>query len=423
MNNTFIDADSHNTMTTRPLIILCETPDPARARQLQDLLQSSVAASGGTPRIARDIGELEREAAEDIASRVAVIQPAPQIALVTELRNGAAPDRAIRDWCNRNEAILAFFRRNRYRTILIEESAVLAEPETALSELGLILPPDAVPDHDNAAPVPDPVEQLLGDELLRRDAAASTLAGEIEASTTVSDQSRTRADRADLEAANRTYADAVRATTALQAAENRATALKRQLAEGKTEQDAILAQLLQTQEMVAKARTEKEQLEDRLTQMRQGLESSERQIGDLQADRERLQRENAEQTEQGEKAQKHLKALRKELDGSQDKVNELQAERDRLRRENSTQAAELEDRDAKISDQMRALREGKDKTDKLEAEMAHRRKEIKARFDEIATLTSQLQDREAEIMRILASKSIRITAPLRRLRAAFGRTR
>lgn len=420
MNNTFIDADSHNTMTTRPLIILCETPDPARARQLQDLLQSSVAASGGTPRIARDIGELEREAAEDIASRVAVIQPAPQIALATELRNGAAPDRAIRDWCNRNEAILAFFRRNRYRTILIEESAVLAEPETALSELGLTLPPDALPDHDDAAPVPDPVEQLLGDELLRRDAAASTLAGEIEASTTVSDQSRTRAD---LEAANRTYADAVRATTALQAAENRATALERQLAEGKTEQDAILAQLLQTQEMVAKARTEKEQLEDRLTQMRQGLESSERQIGDLQADRERLQRENAEQTEQGEKALKHLKALRKELDGSQDQVNELQAERDRLRRENSTQAGELEDRDAKINDQMRALREGKEKTDKLEAEMAHRRKEIKARFDEIATLTSQLQDREAEIMRILASKSIRITAPLRRLRAAFGRTR
>ena len=381
---------------------------------------------------------------------VLILHTAPAEALALALEAGVPAEQALIDWQRRADALLAFFRKNRRRTVIAEDSGFFANPQQALRRMGLAVGDDARMESPDAIPVPDGLTRILGAELLRRDAGATAVAGELEASAALADLDRSPAD---IQAAHARYVEAVDACARLTGAQTdamaRIAALEKGVAEGRQEQDAVLQQLFDNQSQLHGERQARDRgLEDQnrlaaeLTEARSTFADLRAELTEKQQSEEKLREDNRllearmHQLRQGlESADAQFKteqSRRAEAERGRDaaatRLTTIEAERAALLKSRRTLETELEDRfselgaltgqlverDANIATRFAEL-------GTLTAALIARDQNLAEQADEIAHLRQRLAEREAKLQRIFASSTYRMTAPLRWLYRLFNR--
>lgn len=190
---------------------------------------------------------------------------APFEALACALDNGQEISVALDAWMQRTEAVMAFFRQNRGRTRLVQDTAFLKAPEKWIGREVKV-----TSDRTDAETlsVSGSVSLLLGSEALRRNISATKLAEELEASAAFTEHDT---PDLDLELVRQEQTDTA----------GRLQALTSELTHLKEEQEAVLRELTRVQEKAASAldaTLTADRLENQLHQMRQGLESTEAQL-------------------------------------------------------------------------------------------------------------------------------------------------
>lgn len=327
---------------------------------------------------------------------------APTQSLTRALAAGTAPAEALAAWRTETDAILRLARTARRRVHLADLAAALARPEALWTALGL---PGRAPEAAAPAPGAEPILTLTAQRLLLGEAATRARVAELQAAcldlgdpagatpdpapgaaaltawrSQQAEAEVLRAQSAALQgelaglAAARTAADRERA--ALDIALEAARAEAAEAAEaGAAQIDLLGAQIaaMQTElETIARAR---QQMEARLEQMGQGLDSHQRRIDDLE----------------GEVARRTARLAEK--DGA------LAAAARRLAELETATGARDRDRQTEAKRLRTALTGAQAETTRAETALAGAR---------------------AELARVMTSRSYRMTAPLRRLRALFG---
>lgn len=367
---------------------------------------------------ADDAEALQRLADERGTDRILMLVQSPVQALARAMERGEAPSDTLHDWLEGAQIVRTVLRRHRRRSIVADAARFSEDPAEVLAALGL---PDSAAGTDRATPAEpaDPVLELIAAEVLREVPGIRALVGELDASASVTGPD---VDPADVDVILNRYRATLDRTRKLQA---ELTQVRRQAEESRSEQDAVLRQLLQAQETAEERRQANERLTGQLHQLRAGLDSSEKRLDELQTERD----SKTEQLKTIETALEEKSARLKAVEAERDeKVAALEMLQERHDRESRAQAEALESTQAALVEKARALEEGA-------AEAARLKADLEARFSEIGGLTQRLEkvqtalterDTElagvkAEIAGIKASRSYRWTSPLRWLRAAMKR--
>lgn len=316
--------------------------------------------------------------------RLLLLHLTPAAALARRLAAGQGPEAALSAWEEDLRALLALHRAARRQVRLAELSAALADPGGLAAALGLEPPAEPVSEPEKG----DPVLTLLAQRLILGHAPARALAAELEAaSADLSGGTGLAAD--DPDAAWRAHAGLLEAGTeaGLLRAQTRAQqeelAVRARAADRagqevellKAQNGAMMAEL----EALAKGR---QQAEARLAQQAQGLDSFAAQVAALEVERE---------------------AQRARLAGKEQSLLEA--------------GQMLEERDTRLQGLVEELAA-------LRSESANARTGAVAREAalgaDLAAERQRVAALQAEIERITASRSFRLTAPLRRMRALIG---
>ncbi len=335
-------------------------------------------------RVLTDRAEAEAQLEAAPEARLLVLHQGPLSALSQAMKQGIPPSVALAQWGAIAQEILDLIRRHRHQVLVLEANAVSRHADAVCELLGL---PDGVLDAtEDAQPHEEAVLNLLAAQTLLTDLTAQGLADELEASTTDlsrgSDPVWVDADALfhDYRAAqdaDRGTADALREElqkqevhaaklqkqidahlVAQRAAEDRATAQEKALKETESKNVLLLEQVSVMQHEMEHLLTQREQLQQRLDQLNHGMDSYVAQTTEL---REKLATKDLVLTEKN----REISALARN-------IHTL-----------TTQAAEL-----------RGWLDG---------------------------TRARLHEKQDHIDAIMRSKSYRLTAPLRRIRAATKR--
>lgn len=412
------------------------------------------------------------------ARAVALYETAAEALEADELSGGRDGDgdlaRVLDGWAADMQELLTLQGRNRRRMLLIEARAVLFYPEVFATRLGL---PATAAAALAALPrqEPDPVVQALLEASLQGDAGLRRVSAMVRAVTLdLSNKGprpglgldgavahyralRLRSDAADTELEQRRQDETALRAELEQAQQAIATLeplraeldhQKAQTAETVQERDRLQGWLQNIQsdlEQQYQRRQEAEAEVDRRRQaetaLRAELEQARKTIATLEPLRAELDRQKAQTTETArdrdglrerlqavqsklEEAQQTITALeplRAELDRLKGQAAETTRDRDGLRSRFQNIQSDLEQQYQGRQTAETELVEARDRLARLEAEAAEKAKQITELTQSRDTLSTRLGEAEFWIQGIKASKSYRIMAPARRLRAAFKR--
>lgn len=417
---------------SEPVMLYIDAACPTRAGLLHDIVIRCLAPQAAAPQLVRTSAELDTRkpasagnsagngAEPGAEGRALILNAAPAVALAVALGQGQPADQAVSDWRIRTEALLAFFRRNRCRAVIAEDTAFLADPLGTLARAGLEVA-DRIPDALPALPAPpDAVLQLMGAELLRRDPLATALAGELAASAAIALPGQ---PPADLDTARRLYAGALEETARLSGAQAdsraRIAALEAELAErARAERESPEAALSTACSTETGLRNDIARLQAQILQLRQGLDSTTAQLQDEKSGHARVARENRDlQTRVGD--------LSAQLDTRQRAFERAQAEIASLQAALELQATELE----VFTDTLAALQEQRQTDRHMHAEalesarraLDDKADRLAARDAEIEMLTAALAARQAEQRAERASHAEALEGARRALDDSTGR--
>ena len=298
--------------------------------------------------------------------RLLILHLAPVAALARAMAAGSAPAAAAGDWARDTAALLRLHRAARRQVRLAELSAARANPGAFAALAGVEPPETPLPEPE----VEDPVLCLLAQRLILGDARLAALAAELEAAS------------ADLTEGQGLAGDDPAAAWRAHGARTPDPAGAQAAARARGEADLLKAQNRAMMEELESLARRRQQLEERLAQTGQGLESFKAQVAELNT---------------------AMAALRERM-----------AQKEQALHEAGAQVVEAEARLATLKGDLdRARNDAGARIGALEAEAQTRAEALAAAEAEAAGL-------RAEIERIVSSRSFRLTAPLRRMRALIG---
>lgn len=344
----------------------------------------------GNPDADPEMGPDTRPETPDIL----LLCPPPAEVLCRAMADNIAPSVALQDWQAQTQAILRLNRQNRRKVRLVDTTMIARHPKAflqlfelpervdviaSLSASGSASvsggPSGAQEEPANGAADGDQVILLLAQRTLLGDMRARTLMGELEAAC-VDLSDGTPETVGDPDAAFRAWQN---------------------IRQARLEADLLQAQQRAMHEEMEILYNSNQRLEQRLDQLGQGLESYQAQVQDLHAE------------------QAGIKAR--------------MADKDRAIRAAGDMIRDLETRAAQLDDQLHRVRDGARDSDAakqrhieaLEETGAQKQQQIAA-LEETGTQKQQhVEALEGEIHRITTSRSFRLTAPLRGMRALVAR--
>ncbi|KAA8610028.1 coiled-coil domain-containing protein [Salipiger aestuarii] len=362
--------------------------------------------------LARHSGAASLNGLDDLAAALAEHPEVPALVLYdgpiqTLARPGIEPAEALSAWTEQGTALLALQARNRRRVRLADTRSLRLYPDVFVARMGL---PAECTDAIAALPRPelDPVLKSLAQVALQQAPEARRLAASLQAaSLDLSNSAPEPSD--DLDAAFARYREL---QTHLD--EIRADAERQRLNE---------AQLTKA---AADLRQSRQALENELARIKAELARD-------RATQEALRKEGGAAIARAKALQDRIDSLSDEAKRKDDELGRLRqantevtAERDTLRSQSKTLRSDLEAQYHGHHAARAALTEAKEHTGLLESEVVVKQAEIEALRAAQDDLQQRLRDTEDRLRGaehwlegIMASKSYRVMAPLRRLRAAF----
>lgn len=295
---------------------------------------------------------------------------APSEYICRALGQGEDTTAALESWQAKVRPVLTLKRRKRDQTHLVDIEALCRDPLTFLRHFGL-------PEKDGvisvlsalADPAPDPILQILAQQSLHADIVCRALASEFDA-VAVNLQADDPQDRAALDVLAQAY---------------------RQRQDEQTELNLLRSQQQSMYQQMETLYAEKIQAEQRLVQVNNGLESSQAQIKALQDERQRFRNQIGSRDNDIEGLRNRMAIKEKVLQKTGRMLRDLEQTKVALEQDNA------------------ALQHV---TETLRGNIASFEQNQKEQAERIGTL-------EAEMHRILNSRSYRLMAPLRHLRTTL----
>lgn len=322
-------------------------------------------------------------------TRVLILHCRPELAIANAMQLGTGPEAALQQWQDTTAAILAFFRRNRRRTTLIEVSSALRHPEKLAEHLGphLEQPLQAPEDTFPATETPSLLMQALAAQMVAQAPELAALMSEAEASTLPLDEQTWQPVPVDI--------------AALQQQQQ---ANEQSLAETREENELLLLQLHQVQEELESTFLKAEADGERLKQIN-GEHT--RLQAELKAEKARSadqQKTLAAAQKDADAKGKALTAARQEADASKKalaaaqaqakkQTDELNKALDAARQETATWQKKLPAAEAKIKQQLADLTKARDAA---AAETQAARQELKALQEQHTRSEQKLADTTEE---------------------------
>lgn len=396
----------------------------------------------------------------------------PELAAAYAIDAGETPAEAAEAWRVAAEQLLNFYKRNRGTSVVMDVSSCLLEPETcaaALTQyLGLAaegqIPEFALPEK------PNPVNQLLANQLIAQSDELSSLLAELEActlplgdSTFVSpsihiaelyeELREAQPDRAQeqLEEGARLLETQQRLETELEQSRRDHAKTKKVLAETREENELVLNQLFQVQEELERYHNDGKKTDQALKETEQALKTAEqalkekdavisaankrvreltnaKQTAQQQAEKEqaeaydrlaeahgRLKEDQNKILAERDKAQKVLEETREENDLILNQLFRVQEELERYYLDGKSKDSKLQEKDAALSAANKKIAKLNKDNKTLTGERNSLRKKAAERKRKIATLTAENTGLKARLLELQTSTSWRVTKPLRLL--------
>lgn len=337
----------------------------------------------------------------DEAAVLCQFYTSPERALCHAIAQNAELEVAIEAWRDDARETLALHRQNRRRSLLFEAMHLCQYADTGLARLGFasgsVILRAALADLSTSAPLPE----LIARAHLEARSDALGLREELDASAQLLSNDATLLPPLSLDAALRDYRAQTRqlaeAEHARDAAREEARTTSQILEALKAEAAEMERTLRAREEELEKARAECARLGVEVSDGEASLLALEAQLVHMRADRDQLGADIAE----------HEARLR-ERDAQ---LEQAQAERNRLGTELAEREAALRAREEDLDQARKGHEVDLGKRDEQIAELGRKSQQ---HLDQIEALNT-------EIARIMESRSMRITAPFRRLRALFTR--
>ncbi|MDQ2078318.1 hypothetical protein [Marinimicrobium sp. ABcell2] len=267
----------------------------------------------------------------------------PEIAIAHAMEQGESPTEAVEEWRTAEEHLVAFYKRNRANTVVIEVTTALQEPrecfEAIRDQLGLnadgelpkLTPPTK----------PQPLNQLLANQLIRQSCELSHLLAEAEACTLPLTDEVVSSPTVEIQELYQQLRNDARdkldaEVTALKAEQ---LELKTALEEAKDEAELNLLQLSKAQEQLNQQAKEIAQYKEQMAQLQQERNELQQEVTTLKNEQTELKKSLEEAKEEGEltlhqlfQVQEHLekhylenKDLQKAIEEKDSKLTWLRA--------------------------------------------------------------------------------------------------
>ncbi len=330
----------------------------------------------------------------DGAAITCQIYTSPERFLSRAVRDGGDLKAALGTWADEARKMLALHRQNRGRSLLFEALHLCRYSDTGLARLGFSSGSVILSATLEEEPQGSPLQWLIAQAYLQSRPDVVDLREELDAS-------------AQLLSNDASLVPPLSAELALQ--DYRAQALR--LAEAQHERDSAKSQTQASLESLKVLRAETASQEA-------SLEARAAEIEALRAERYSLSVRLAEQDESLQARAEEIEALRTER-GS---LNARLAEQDASLQARAAEITSLRTDLAGLNAALGAVQKDINRVSK-ERDLGFKKRDgrIAELNEALKTGKGQVQALEGEIQRIMNSRSIRITAPLRRLWALFGR--
>lgn len=323
---------------------------------------------------------------------VLLLHLAPALALGRAMANDLPPQAALRAWREETRTLLALNRRDRRRTRLLDISEALAHPAAFRSHFNLAQ--GSGPEMALRNQQDDPFLLTLAQRLLLGDAEARVLAAELEA-VSISLTGKPPVAPVDADAVYRDY-------RALRETEAEAGTLRRRTTELDTAKRNAEEQLQAERAEKAELQASRDDLQARIAEMDAARAALEDRAGKAEAGKAELDRRIGLLGAQAKTAQEEIETLAHRGQTLEKDAAQLPVLRRRLAdREQSLQATDTLFR-------------------KLRAEQEVLAEELARTRNQLGESREKAEGLETELHRIFASRSFRLTGPLRRLRAALS---
>jgi len=363
--------------------------DPEEARPVLEALAEGYAIDNRP-----DLPEPGESAAGGGARDILLLYLTPAQALCRTMLSEASTATALRMWMAQTEAILNLSRRNRRQVKVLDIAAALEHPVAFRGRFDL--PDGAGPMTLRRNDQDDMFLMMLAQRLLMSDPRCRMLMAELEAASIALIDGPAK-DPVDPDAVFLAYLE-------MRGAQEDAEAQKAMNRAMQEELKALTADKVQLEHRALSAEKSCSEALDANRLLEAQSRAMQTELDLLNADILRFKQENTRIETQHDQSRNTNKLLQEQLE-------QLREVNDRLLQEQVAQRRKADDRIQATNDK---LREAEATLHTLEENLAARtteRDETQARFAQL----------EAELNHVYASKSFRITAPLRRIRAFFTR--
>ena len=312
------------------------------------------------------------------SSRVLILHCRPEYAIANAMQQGTPPVAALKQWQASTAAILAYFRRNRRHTTLLEVASALRQPERLAEHLGPHLEhPLQAPEHRfSPTKTPPLLLQALAAQMVAQAPELGALMSEVEASTLPLDEQTWQPVSMDIGAL----------AAQLDAAQAQAQKQTDELTKALT---AALEETASWQKKLPAAEAE-----------------FKKQIASLQQEQQAKEQALAETREENELLLLQLHQVQEELESTFLKAQTDGEQRKRLEGENARLTAELNAEKARSADIQNALAKVRTVAKKRAEDLATVRTVAKKRAEDLATVRAVAKKRAEDLtaVRSMAKK-------------------
>lgn len=322
---------------------------------------------------------------------VLLIHVAPELALARAMANDVAPRQALADWQEETRRLLAANRQDRRGIRLLNIAEVRAYPKRFRTYFKL--PESSGPSFPLRNQHDDPFLLTLARSMLLGDAESRVLAAELDA-VSINLSGQEPGTPIDPEAVFRDYQK-------LRASERDAETLRQRASEQEDELHSTQEQLRKERAALAEVTARSERLQSENDALNRERETLARRVEDAEA-------KSADLTEQ-------IELLSAQAEAAQAEAETLAHQARRL----ENVAAELPKLRKHLGERDRSLRATDEMFRKLRAEQQVLASELKRAEQKLTNSRAETAQLRGELAHVLGSHSLRLTAPLRRLRSAL----
>lgn len=329
------------------------------------------------------------------------------------------PSTALADWRSRAEDILALNRRDRRRVWLLEIGAGRGNPDVFRRHFYL---PQA---ELSALPPQDLVLRLMANQAISGDPQARRIQGELEAASLDCSGGAKTAENPD--SAFYTYQHMLQAQQKAEVLQAQAHLTQKELSALAAQKEALETSAATAEKGKQKAQKDVDLLKSQNRAVQEELEATSRRKLELESGLDAAQQDR-------QKAQQEVDLLRAQVRLMKQEMGTLSTDRERLEQRLAQMSQGLESHQAQIA----ALSAERDRlsrrVEEKERSIAAAAAGLRAAETQRDYLTTRLDDtlaeresarrdaqaKDAEIQKIMTSKSFRLTEPLRRIRSLFS---